>query len=59
MGILHGSGRGAPCAAGARGLEREEDGLFGAPPVTVIAGEESTSSVLKAIAMLGLGVVAS
>ena len=37
------------------GWNVEEDGLFGAPPITVIAGEEVHSSVLKALAMLGLG----
>jgi glutamate/tyrosine decarboxylase-like PLP-dependent enzyme len=37
------------------GWNMEEDGLFGAPPITVIAGEEVHASVLKAIAMLGLG----
>jgi glutamate/tyrosine decarboxylase-like PLP-dependent enzyme len=33
----------------------EEQGLFGAPPITVIVGAEAHSSVLKALAMLGLG----
>jgi len=33
----------------------EEDGLFGAPPITVVVGEEVHVTVLKALAMLGLG----
>ena len=33
----------------------EEDGLFGAPPITVIVGDEVHVSVLKALSMLGLG----
>lgn len=33
----------------------EADGLFGAPPITVIVGEEVHQSVLKALGMLGLG----
>ncbi len=37
------------------GWNVEEQGLTGAPPVTVIAGAEVHSSVLKALAMLGLG----
>lgn len=50
------------CLAAARHalLERagwnvEENGLFGAPPLTVIVGDEVHVSVLKALAMLGLG----
>jgi glutamate/tyrosine decarboxylase-like PLP-dependent enzyme len=35
--------------------EVEADGLFGAPPITVIVGEEVHVSLLKALAMLGLG----
>ena len=37
------------------GWNVEADGLFGAPPVTVIVGEEVHVSVLKALGMLGLG----
>jgi glutamate/tyrosine decarboxylase-like PLP-dependent enzyme len=37
------------------GWNVEADGLFGAPPVTVIAGEEVHITVLKALGMLGLG----
>jgi glutamate/tyrosine decarboxylase-like PLP-dependent enzyme len=33
----------------------EEDGLFGAPPIQVVVGEEVHVSLLKAISMLGLG----
>jgi len=33
----------------------EEDGLFDAPPITVVVGEEVHVSVLKALSMLGLG----
>lgn len=37
------------------GWNVEDDGLFGAPPVTVIVGDEVHISVLKALSMLGLG----
>ncbi|MGA8869098.1 MAG: aminotransferase class V-fold PLP-dependent enzyme [Candidatus Sulfotelmatobacter sp.] len=37
------------------GWNVEEDGLFGAPPIRVIAGDEVHISVLKALSMLGLG----
>ena len=37
------------------GWNVEADGLFGAPPVTVIVGEEVHITVLKALGMLGLG----
>lgn len=37
------------------GWDVELDGLFGAPPVTVIAGDEVHVSLLKALTMLGLG----
>jgi glutamate/tyrosine decarboxylase-like PLP-dependent enzyme len=33
----------------------EADGLFGAPPVTVVVGEEVHPTVLKALGVLGLG----
>ena len=39
----------------AAGWDVEEDGLFGAPPVTVIVGEEVHVSLLKALSMLGFG----
>lgn len=50
------------CLAAARhallaraGWNIEEDGLFGAPSITVIVGDEVHVSVLKALSMLGLG----
>jgi glutamate/tyrosine decarboxylase-like PLP-dependent enzyme len=50
------------CLAAARqtvlkkaGWNVEADGLFGAPPITVIVGDEVHVSVLKALGLLGLG----
>ena len=37
------------------GWDVEEDGLFGAPPIQVVVGDEVHISVLKALSMLGLG----
>ena len=37
------------------GWNAEEDGLFGAPPIRVVVGEEVHVSVLKALSMVGLG----
>ena len=37
------------------GWHVEADGLFGAPPITVIVGEEDHPSVFKSLGMLGLG----
>jgi glutamate/tyrosine decarboxylase-like PLP-dependent enzyme len=37
------------------GWNVEENGLFGAPPVTVVVSDEVHVSVLKALSMLGLG----
>ncbi len=37
------------------GWDVEADGLFGAPPVTVIVSAETHPSVLKSLGMLGLG----
>jgi glutamate/tyrosine decarboxylase-like PLP-dependent enzyme len=37
------------------GWDVEGDGLFGAPPVSVIVGEEVHATMLKALAMLGFG----
>src|SRR5690606_19278019 len=37
------------------GWDVEADGLFGAPEVTVIVGEEAHSSVIKALGLLGFG----
>jgi glutamate/tyrosine decarboxylase-like PLP-dependent enzyme len=39
----------------AAGWDVESQGLFGAPPITVVAGAEVHVSLLKALAMLGLG----
>jgi glutamate/tyrosine decarboxylase-like PLP-dependent enzyme len=39
----------------AQGWDVEANGLFGAPPITVIVGDEVHVSVLKALSMLGLG----
>jgi glutamate/tyrosine decarboxylase-like PLP-dependent enzyme len=50
------------CIASARhallaraGWDVEADGLFGAPPITVVVGEEVHVSALKALALNGLG----
>jgi glutamate/tyrosine decarboxylase-like PLP-dependent enzyme len=40
---------------GRLGWDVEARGLFGAPPITVIVGEEVHVSVLKALSLLGLG----
>lgn len=37
------------------GWDVEEDGLFGAPPITVIVGDEVHVSLLKALSLLGFG----
>jgi glutamate/tyrosine decarboxylase-like PLP-dependent enzyme len=37
------------------GWNVEEDGLFGAPPIRVVVGEEVHVSVLKALTLLGVG----
>jgi glutamate/tyrosine decarboxylase-like PLP-dependent enzyme len=37
------------------GWNVEADGLFGAPPITVITGEEAHPTLLKSLGMLGLG----
>jgi len=38
-----------------RGWDVERDGLFGAPPLRVVAGAEAHPTVAKALALLGLG----
>lgn len=38
-----------------QGWNVEEQGLFGAPPIKVVVGDEVHVSLLKALAMLGLG----
>jgi glutamate/tyrosine decarboxylase-like PLP-dependent enzyme len=50
------------CLAAARsevlrraGWDAEGDGLFGAPPITVVLGEEAHSTVFSALRYLGLG----
>jgi glutamate/tyrosine decarboxylase-like PLP-dependent enzyme len=50
------------CLAAARqavlkkvGWDVEADGLFGAPPITVVVGDEVHVSVVKALGLLGLG----
>lgn len=40
---------------GKMGWNVEDDGLFGAPAINVVVGEEVHVSVLKALSMLGLG----
>src|SRR5689334_2338492 len=42
-------------ALGAVGWNVEEDGLFGAPPLTVITSEESHATLFASLQMLGLG----
>jgi glutamate/tyrosine decarboxylase-like PLP-dependent enzyme len=37
------------------GWDVEADGLFGAPPITVVVGDEVHPSLIKALGMLGLG----
>jgi glutamate/tyrosine decarboxylase-like PLP-dependent enzyme len=37
------------------GWDAENDGLFGAPELTVVIGNEAHSSLIKALGMLGLG----
>jgi glutamate/tyrosine decarboxylase-like PLP-dependent enzyme len=37
------------------GWDVEADGLFGAPPITVVVGEEVHPSLVKALGLLGLG----
>lgn len=40
---------------GREGWDVESDGLFGAPPVTVVVGEEAHPTLRKALGMLGFG----
>ena len=37
------------------GWDAEADGLFGAPPITVVAGSEAHPTLFKALGLLGLG----
>ena len=63
MGLVSGSSMGALCGLAAarnsllkaRGWDVVRDGLFGAPPIRVIVGEEAHSTVFKALSLLGLG----
>lgn len=47
------AGRGAVLRS--HGWDPDEDGLFGAPPITVYLGEDAHTSVLSALGYLGLG----
>ena len=38
-----------------QGCDVNKDGLFGAPPIRVVVGQQAHSSVFKALALLGLG----
>jgi glutamate/tyrosine decarboxylase-like PLP-dependent enzyme len=38
-----------------KGWSLEEDGMFGAPPIQVVVGEEVHASVLKALKLVGFG----
>jgi glutamate/tyrosine decarboxylase-like PLP-dependent enzyme len=40
---------------GQAGWDVETDGLFGAPPVTVVVGAEAHPSLIKALGLLGMG----
>jgi glutamate/tyrosine decarboxylase-like PLP-dependent enzyme len=37
------------------GWDVESDGLFGAPPITVVVGDEAHPSLIKSLGLLGLG----
>ena len=37
------------------GVDVDEDGLYGAPPITVVVGDEVHISISKALGMMGLG----
>lgn len=37
------------------GWDVENDGLFGAPPISVVVGEEAHATLFKALALIGLG----
>ena len=54
-GELHRPRSRAARGAARAGWDVEAQGLFGAPPITVIVGDEVHVSVLKALGMLGLG----
>ena len=54
-GELHGARGRAKRGAGTRGWDVEADGLFGAPPIKVVVGDEAHPTLLKSLGMLGLG----
>jgi glutamate/tyrosine decarboxylase-like PLP-dependent enzyme len=62
-GFVSGSSTATLCALAAardelllrQGWDIREDGLFGAPPLRVVLGEQAHSSVLKALKLLGIG----
>lgn len=62
-GIVSGSSVAILCALAAarnellrrQGWDAGRDGLFGAPPLRVVLGEQAHSSVFKALSLLGLG----
>lgn len=37
------------------GWDAQADGLFGAPPITVVVGEQAHSTLIKALGLIGLG----
>ena len=43
------------CLLGDLGWDVERDGLFGAPPITVVVGDEVHATMPKALALLGFG----
>ena len=45
---------GTRCSRGA-GWDVEADGLFGAPPITVVIGEEAHPTLIKALGLVGFG----
>ena len=47
--------RRATSVSAARGWNVEADGLFGAPPITVVVGDEAHPTLFKSLGMLGLG----
>ena len=55
MGNLCGLAAGRHAVLESAGWDVDADGLFGAPPITVVVGEEVHASVLKALGVLGLG----
>ena len=54
-GELHRARRRAPRGARRGGWDVEADGLFGAPPITVVVGAEAHPTLLKALGLVGFG----